>query len=71
VFVLPTQTVPLPLGDAGAESGLRTSTARLVAGEVPQPLRAVTAMVPPAVPAVAVMEVVVEAPVHPPGSVQV
>jgi hypothetical protein len=57
--------------EAGAEGGFVTVTARVSGGEEPQPLPAVTAMVPPAVPAVALMEVVFELPVHPGGRVQV
>jgi hypothetical protein len=48
-----------------------TVTARLAAGDVPQAFVGVTETVPLADPAVAVMEVVVEVPVQPGGSVQV
>jgi hypothetical protein len=57
--------------DAGAEGEFVMVTARVAGGEEPQPLPAVTAMVPPTVPAVAVREVVVEAPDHSAGTVQV
>jgi hypothetical protein len=54
---MPTQTV--------------TATAKLAAGEAPQAFEAVTVKFPPAEPAVAVIELEVEVPDHPPGSVQV
>jgi hypothetical protein len=56
--------------DPGAGGGPPTSTARLAA-ELPQPFKAVTVTIPPAGPAVTVMEFVAEAPVQPSGSVQV
>jgi hypothetical protein len=68
---LPLHTLLLPLMEAGAEGFSLMVTARVSGGEEPQPLQAVTAMVPPAVPAVAVMEVVFELPVQPGGRVQV
>jgi hypothetical protein len=46
-------------------------TASVLSGLDPQVLFAVTVMVPPAVPVVAVIEVVVELPVQPVGSFQV
>jgi hypothetical protein len=46
-------------------------TARVLAMLVPQAFVAVTEMSPPTVPAVTVMELVVELPVHPAGSVHV
>jgi hypothetical protein len=48
-----------------------TATVWLAAGEAPQAFEADTVMSPPVLPAVAVMEFVVEVPDHPPGSVQV
>jgi hypothetical protein len=45
-------------------------TSRLATGDSPQALVAVTVTAPPVEPAVAVMDSVVEAPVHPPGNVQ-
>jgi hypothetical protein len=70
VFVLAVQTVALPLMDPSVGSTASTDTVRLAAGETPQAFEAVTVTVPPVGPAVAVMEFVVEAPVHPPGNVQ-
>jgi hypothetical protein len=71
VFVLPVQTVARPLMAPGAEGTALADTVRLAAADVPQAFVAATVTVPPAEPAVTVMEVVVEAPVQPPGSVQV
>jgi hypothetical protein len=68
---VPVQTVPLPPMAPGAVNGDSTVTGLLDADVVPHVFVAVTARVPPVEPAVAVMEVVVEAPVHPTGSVQV
>jgi hypothetical protein len=70
VAELPEQTVALPLMDPGA-GGAPTHTAILVAGEVPQAFEAVTVTFPPVAPAVAVIEAVLELPVHPTGNVQV
>jgi hypothetical protein len=67
---VPAQAVSLPVIDPGAGGG-PTQTARKAAGDVPQAFVAATVMVPPAGPAAAVMEPVVEVPVQPPGSVQV
>jgi hypothetical protein len=55
----------------GVVNGDSTAIGLLDADVVPHVFEAVTMTVPPADPAVAVMEVVVEAPVHPSGSVQV
>jgi hypothetical protein len=68
---VPVQTVSLPLMAPGVESGDSTVTGMLDTDVVPQPFEALTVTVPPVTPAVTVMEVVVEAPVHPPGRVQV
>jgi hypothetical protein len=65
------QTVSLPLMPPGAEGTVSTDTAIPVAGEAPQAFLAATVMTPPADPAAAVMESVVEVPVQPSGSVQV
>jgi hypothetical protein len=46
-------------------------TAKVLVVPLPQPLFAFTEMVPPVEADVAVMELVVEVPVHPEGSVQV
>jgi hypothetical protein len=48
-----------------------TVTASVLVGPAPQALFALTVMFPPAVPAVVEIEVVVEVPDHPEGSVQV
>ena len=55
-------------GWAGRLTGV---TANVCAVDVPQELVAVTVMFPLVALAVAVMEVVVEVPVHPPGKTQV
>jgi hypothetical protein len=55
----------------GVVNGDSTATGMLDADVVPHVFVAVTARVPPAEPAVAVMEVVFEVPDHPSGSVQV
>ena len=68
----PSQTAVLPLiapGCAGAEDDKLIVNVRAVL--LPQPLLAVTEMLPPALFAVVVIEFVVELPVHPEGSVQV
>jgi hypothetical protein len=70
VFVLPAQTVALPLMVPGVGGAAPTDTVRLAAGDVPQAFEAATVTVPPVGPAVAVMEFVAEVPVHPPGNVQ-
>jgi hypothetical protein len=68
---VPVQTVPLPLIAPGVVSGDSTVTDRLDADVVPQVFVAVTVRVPPAGPAVAVMELSVGVPVQPFGNVQV
>jgi hypothetical protein len=55
-------------GVAGAEF---TVIDKVCADEEPQPLFAVTEIVPPLAPAVAVIELVVDVPDQPPGKVQV
>jgi hypothetical protein len=55
----------------GAEGVVPTDTDSPDAGDGPQTFEADTVTVPPAGPAVAVMEEVVDVPVHPPGSVHV
>jgi hypothetical protein len=56
--------------DPGVGGAASTNTVRLAAGETPQAFEAVTLTSPPIDPAAAVMEVVLEVPVQPPGSVQ-
>jgi hypothetical protein len=68
---VPAQTVALPLMEPGVGGTAPTETVRLAAGDVPQAFEAATVTTPPAGPAVAVMEFVVEVPDQPPGSVQV
>jgi hypothetical protein len=71
VVDVPTQTVPLPTMDPGVEGTALTDTVRLAAEDVPQAFEAVTVTAPLAEPAVALMEWVAEAPIQPPGNVQV
>ena len=59
---------PMVPGVAGA---LFTVTANVRAAEEPQKLLAITEMFPLVALAVALIEVVVEVPVHPPGNAQV
>jgi hypothetical protein len=66
---VPAQAVSLPMMAPGAGGG-PTHAARLAAGDIPQAFVAATVTLPPAGPAVAVMEVLLEIPVHPPGNVQ-
>ena len=68
---LPEQAVVLPLIVPGWEGMMATVTARVRAVDVPHVLFAVTEMFPLVALAVAVMEVVVEVPVQPPGKVHV
>ena len=46
------------------------ATASVLGADVPQAVVTVTETVPPVAPAVAVIEAVVDVPVHPPGKVQ-
>ena len=55
----------------GVAGTVITVTPSVCAADEPQELFAVTDIVPPAAPAVVVMEVVVELPVQPPGRVHV
>ena len=67
----PEQTVVVPLIAAGIAGGTLTVTANVCAADEPQLLLAVTVTLPLILPAVAVIEVVVDVPVQPPGNVQV
>lgn len=70
VFEVPEQSVVLPLIAPGcAGTAEFTVTASVCAELLPQLLLAVTLMVPPETPDVAVMELVVEEPLQPEGSV--
>ena len=75
--LLPVKVVEAPVQIAGLDavaetlgSGL-TATANVCAGEAPHPLLAVTVMLPLLGLAIAVIEAVVELPVHPLGNVHV
>lgn len=72
VYVLlePEQTVAFPVIDPGVAGVGFTTIAFVCAAEVPHVLAAVTVIVPLAAFDVALMLVVVDAPVHPPGMVQ-
>ncbi len=65
------QTVVLPVMAPGVAGRVVMLITNVLAAEVPQRLEAVTEMVPPDAPAVALMLVVVLEPDQPPGSVQV
>lgn len=56
--------------EPGCAGTVATVTLKVLAALVPQVLDAVTEILPPVVPAVAVIEVEVELPVHPAGKVQ-
>ena len=68
---VPWQTVAKPDIVPGWAGAVITDTIRVLAVLVPQVFVAVTDIVPPVVPAVAVIDVVLELPVHPDGNVQV
>ena len=67
----PSQTLALPLIDPGWEGVVVTDTVSVRSSPAPQRLSAVTVMSPPVASAVALIDVVVELPVHPDGKVQV
>ena len=67
---MPTQGVALPLIRPGGGGVAPGATASVLAGELPQPLTAATVMLPAAALVVAVIAVVEEEPLQPPGSVQ-
>ena len=71
VCAVPEQTADAPLMVAGCAGTAFTPTARVCAALVPQVLLAVTVMFPPVAPAVALIELVVDVPLHPPGNVHV
>jgi hypothetical protein len=68
---LPWQTVLLPLMALGCAGRGLTVTAKICAELLPQLLFALTEMFPLLAPTVVVIDVVVEDPVHPDGSVHV
>ncbi len=57
--------------DPGCAGVVDTVTISVLAGPAPHELSAVTEMVPPDEPAVALIDAVVELPLHPEGKVQV
>jgi hypothetical protein len=65
------QTVADPVTAPGADGTVLTVMVAVLAALVPQLFTAVTEMVPPDVPAVVVIEFVVDVPDHPEGSVHV
>lgn len=69
--MLPAQTEVLPEMTEGVPGAEFTLTVKVWTAEEPQPLFAITEIVPPVAPAVAVIELVVEVPDHPDGSVHV
>lgn len=71
VFELPAQIEAAPLMAPGVGGIIFITMACEEAAEVPQPLLAVTVMLPAVELAVAVIELVVDVPVQPPGKVQV
>lgn len=71
MFEEPEQTVVLPVILPGVPGIELNETVSVCADEEPQELFAVTLMVPPEEPALAVMLVVVEVPDQPEGSVHV
>lgn len=68
---MPEQIVALPLIKPGVAGTLFTVNAKVCKVEDPQELLAVTVMLPPVVPAVALMLIDEEVPDQPPGKVQV
>ena len=68
---LPEQVVVLPVIALGVDGMPFTVTAKICAVEAPQALLAVTETFPLVALAVAVIEVVVDVPVQPPGNVHV
>jgi hypothetical protein len=71
VFKLAAHTALLPVMLPGVGGMTLTVTAFVCAADEPQALLAVTVMFPPVIPAVVIIDVVVEVPVHPPGNVHV
>ncbi len=70
VCATPEQTVAVPEIEPGAVAAPEIVTANVRAVDVPQAFCAVTLIVPPVVPVVAVILFVVEVPDQPEGSVQ-
>lgn len=68
---LPAQTLAFPVMDAGASGALFTLIANVCREEMPQPFFALTVTFPPVEPANTNILLVVDAPVHPSGKVQV
>jgi hypothetical protein len=71
MFELPEQIVVLPVIGPGVAGMVFTVTAKVRGVDVPHVLLAVTVTFPLVVLATAVMDVVVDVPVQPPGNVQV
>lgn len=70
-MVVPAQIVVGPVITPGVAGTGFTVTASVCTAEEPQELFAVTVILPPVALAVALMEVVVDVPVQPPGKTQV
>ena len=70
VFELPEQTTALPEILPWIGGRLFIATASILGCDEPQELFALTVRLPPVFPAVAVIEVLVDTPVHPEGSIQ-
>ena len=68
---MPTQKVVGPAIEPGVAGAVSIVSASAEASLAPQAFEAVTLMLPPLVLAVALIELVVDVPVHPPGNVQV
>ena len=68
---MPTQKVVVPAIEPGVAGAVSIVSASAEASLAPQAFEAVTLMLPPLVLAVALIELVVDVPVHPPGNVQV
>ena len=69
--VEPSQTLAEPPINPGWEGTAETDAANVRAKLLPQKLLAVTEILPPVVPTVALIEVVVELPLHPEGKLHV
>jgi hypothetical protein len=69
-LVFPEQTDMLPFMLPGADGAAVTVTGKICANEEPHALFAVTAILPPVEPAVALMVAVTEVPVQPEGNIQ-
>ena len=71
MFVDPAQTEAGPVIGPGCAGTVLTVTGSVCAAEEPQILFAVTCIVPPALPAVAMIVLVVDVPLQPAGNVHV